>query len=205
MNFPEYKTFFNFISKFLCLFGLIYQTSGILKAFLQGKTVVNIEIDRKVNNTLPAITICYPYSISFEKISKLNDVYQEQYGTYLGYSLNYSLTKSEVWQSKMIFIYREVVNDIFEQINNFSLDINQVFTNFSIDFENDQGERMIVIGSNMENFTDMIGHPIESVKIDKTPFGEWKTEKCFTFFSALDKRYRDSNFHLGSIYTTLVF
>ena len=214
MNFPEYKTIFSYSSKLLCLLGLIYQTAGILDAYLQGETLVNIEIEMKINNTLPAITICFPYSLSFKKLSQLNDVYQEQYDTYLEYSENLTLGKNSStnetdWQKMMQDIYDEVINDVFDQINNFSLDINQVFNIYSIEFEKDhdkyENRRMIVIGFNKENLTDEIGPPIELININKNQFGEWKTEKCFTYFSALDKKWRNSNIHHDAIYATLYF
>ena len=176
MEFPKYQTIFTFTSVSICLFGLIFQSSEILDAYLQGETVVNIVIDRKITTTLPALTICYPYSISFEKISHLNGVYQEKYNAYLGYSKEYSSTNEKIWQKKMRDVYGEVVNDVFDQINNFSLDIDQVFINYSIEFGNDQGDRMIEIGFNMENLNEESINSIESIKIDKTPVGEWNTE-----------------------------
>ena len=209
MNFPKYDTIFSYASKLLCLFGLIYQTSDLLDAYLQGKTVVNIEIERQINTTLPAITICYPYSISFEKIGQLNEVYQERYEAFLGHSKNFTFLPKKIWheaiwQKNMKDIYNELVKDVFKRINNLSLDVNQVFVNCSIDNENEQGDKMITIGFNMENMTEHFDY-IENVKIDKDINGEWQTEKCFTFFSALDKKWRNSNSQDETIYANLVF
>ena len=202
-NILTFNGIFSLTSKLFCLFGLIYQSLQLFDGYWQGKTVVNIEIERKFNFTLPAITICYPYSISFKKISQLNEKYQDIYNTYLGHLLNYSFNKSVLDLDKMRRIYHSVINEVFEQINNFSLNINQVFRNYSIDLHNDQGGKLLKMMFNRIDVTDQIGHPIESYEINKDHYREWRNEKCFTYFSALDKTWRKTYMQILEIYISL--
>ena len=202
-NFLTFNAIFSFTSKLFCLLGLIYHTSQLFGEYLQGKTVVNIEIERKFNYTLPAITICYPYSISFKKISQLNEEYKENYATYLGHLLVYSTNQSEFDLVKMRNIYRSVINDVIKQINNFSLNINQVFNEYSIDLHDEQGNKLLSLLLNRIDVTDKVGHPIESFEINKHRGGQWKIPKCFTYFSALDKFWRKTKMPSMEIYLTL--
>ena len=202
-NILIFNAIFILTSRLFCLLGLIYHTSQLFDGYWQGKTVVNIKIERDLNYTLPAITICYPYSISFKKISQLNEKYQDSYNTYLGHLFNNSFYKSNFDLVKMRNIYHSVINEVFEQINNFSLNINQVFNNYSIDLNNDQGDTILKIMFNRFDVTNKIGHPIESFEINKNHFGEWKNEKCFTYFSSLDKTWRKTYMDISEIYVSL--
>ena len=197
------KSIYKIVTRLLCFLGLLFNATDLLREYWQGETSVSILIERKINNTLPAITLCYPYSISFKKISQLNDKYQNSYNAYLGHLFNHSFDGSAFDLVQMRNIYHIVINEVFEQINNFSLNINQVFNNYSIDLHNDQGDKLIKIMFNRNDVTDIIGNPIESFEINKDHFGKWKNEKCFTYFSALDATWRKSYVQISEIHITL--
>src|ERR1700744_6493654 len=83
----NYKFNLNSIMKItftlICLGGLIYQTFQLFSEYMSGKTVVRIEVGRVFNDTLPAITICYPFFLSFKKLSKMDLEYNKEYENYL--------------------------------------------------------------------------------------------------------------------------
>ena len=70
----KFKTFENRIFKIITLFislcGLIYQVQIIYERFIAGKTVINLEIGRLSNASLPAITICFTNIYSMERMAK---------------------------------------------------------------------------------------------------------------------------------------
>ena len=54
------------IACLICTSGLIYQSIDLLFQFMTGKTVVNMEVGHIFDDTLPAITICYPFVLSMD-------------------------------------------------------------------------------------------------------------------------------------------
>ena len=71
-----------------CNIGLLYQTYCLAKDYLRGNTFVNIRIARIYNETLPAITICYPKLLSFERIADLNNDWKNVFESYVGFLEN---------------------------------------------------------------------------------------------------------------------
>ena len=61
----------NLILIIICIFGFSYQVCLILKQYMLGKTVVNIEVKILKDQPLPAITIFNPALISIQKLLKL--------------------------------------------------------------------------------------------------------------------------------------
>ena len=66
----------------LCMTGFLYQSHLLFDEFISGKTVVNINIGREDNETLPAITICLPHFFSIDKISRKFTNLEELYKNY---------------------------------------------------------------------------------------------------------------------------
>ena len=74
---------YKIISTLLCMSGLVYQCTQLLSQYISRQSVVNIEIKHEINANLPAITVCYPYLISFERMTEYypNET-EEQYKKY---------------------------------------------------------------------------------------------------------------------------
>ena len=66
------QTIFKIILSIVTFCGLIYQVQIIYKQFMTGKTVINLEIGRNSNVSLPAITICYQALFSMERAAEYN-------------------------------------------------------------------------------------------------------------------------------------
>ena len=79
-NFSNNEKVFRIFSKILfgiiCLSAMIYQSSNLISVYMNGKTIVNLEIGFIFNDTLPAITICYPYALSIRKAAEIKPVYR---------------------------------------------------------------------------------------------------------------------------------
>ena len=76
------ENIFKFNLLLVLSFGLIYQVQIIYRQFMSGKTIVSIEIGRRHNQTLPAITVCLPEMFSMEWMAhhyqtfiKINETY----------------------------------------------------------------------------------------------------------------------------------
>ena len=67
------KTLSRYLLNLLCFFGFVYQSYHLYSGYMNGKTVVNIKVEKIVNQTLPGFTICYPSYYSAEKIDDRND------------------------------------------------------------------------------------------------------------------------------------
>ena len=66
----------------ICSLGLTFHSSDLLAQHLSGKTVVDLNVSRRYEETLPGITICYPIALSMKRTAKLNDRtmrYHEEY------------------------------------------------------------------------------------------------------------------------------
>ena len=176
-------TSFKFLSSLICFIGLLYHTTQLLSEYWQGKTIVSIEIERKVNNTLPAITICYPYALSFEKISLLDQKYMKLYKLYLFHLNEFKINDSAGSFREMLKIYSEVKLNIIKRIQNNELVLNEMILNYSIDMDVSQSIR----GKENRISQDIIGMPLESFHLEQNN----AIGKCFTFFSSLQKRWQD--------------
>ena len=98
--------------------------------YWQGGTSVNIQIEKKINNTLPAITICLPWGLSFQKLSKL-DEFENPYTIYLNQLEKYENGSKEA-QDEMINIYKNVTDNVAFKILNNQLDLIDVVTEYSL-------------------------------------------------------------------------
>ena len=182
--------------------GLIYHTSQLLHQYWQGKTIVNIDVNRVFLDTLPGITICFPYMLDIRKLSKIddhlkniNDQYQDSLKKL---ELNQEMSKEH--QKELREIYYQAQIEVIRRISNNSLKMKDIFQNYSIDFLDENREELITIqlyGDMNSTFSknktaDFIGNPIVSYEIcqDRTK-NIWLISKCFTYFSSLEKRWRN--------------
>ena len=111
----KYNSVLKIVSSIFCFIGLTYHSSQLFTNYLQGKTIVKIDVNIASNQTLPGLTICYQYLLSFEKLSNLDDYYKEQYGLY---QRLLSETSEKFIENNSRFLYESVVNDVLDKINN---------------------------------------------------------------------------------------
>ena len=111
----------------------------------------------------------------------------------------YKMMATEV-QSELRRIYNQAIDEIFNQINNNSIDLNVIIQNYTIDLKTDSQERLITLlfDQNLEVYQEytenyqenFIGNALETVTIARDYNMNWITLKCFTFFSSLQKKWR---------------
>ena len=75
-NVKGFRILCKIIFGMICLTGMIYQTSNLVSVYMKGKTIVNLEIGFIFNDTLPAITLCYPFALSIKKSAEINESYR---------------------------------------------------------------------------------------------------------------------------------
>ena len=75
------KIIIRFLIIFGCVTGLATQATQLIYQYIDGQTVVNIKIEQIKYNKIPSITICYPRSLSMERMAekydKLKPIYEE--------------------------------------------------------------------------------------------------------------------------------
>ena len=196
----NFNIIFKVVARSFCFIGLIFHTTQLLGIYWQGKTIVNVEIEKRINSTLPALTFCFTYGLSFEKLSNLDKSYEKLYKIYLDHLSDYYKNTSENAQDEMRSIYQSVVNKVLDRINKREFDIKVIFQNYTIDLISKQGHSFITIAidgfvndENKEKWQDYIGKPVEGYQVlaDPDVLGIPEFYKCFTFFSALQKKWRE--------------
>ena len=187
----ELNSVFKISARLLCFLGLFFHSCQLFYEYWQGKTIVNIEIDRKENVSLPGITICYPYLFSFEKVSHLDNFYNEQYLIYQSI-INSTHNETDV-QAQLRMIYQRVVDNLLDQINNKTFDLENMIENYTLVFKDNLIKILIdsyVHEEDDSGYSNCDDHPIESYAILPSDGIIW-ADKCFTFFSALNKTWRN--------------
>src|SRR5882724_8504409 len=77
-----FKFNLNTIWTLICIICFSYQTISLLNEYLLGSTIVKIIVGRFDRENIPSITICFPYYMSFERVSKINKTYEEMFEKY---------------------------------------------------------------------------------------------------------------------------
>ena len=190
------------ISFLFCVIGLFYHTFELVYQYWQGKTVVSIKVGRLSDETFPAISLCYPYALSFQKLAKINVKYQALFEKYL-VVLDKKYEDEEQKQYELMSIYKILKQDINRRIENKQLDFVDVLRNFSVNIDDYENDDMIKIKFedllHLEWLNNISGtdknegllKPVESYDITGPgPDGTWFSGKCFTYFSALEQKWR---------------
>ena len=191
---------FKILFTLMCILGLIYHSSQLLYQYFSGKTVVSLEIGKILKETLPAITICYPYAISMKRAAKMSpDLNQafEEYKEIAENDYNKTLFDSIVWK---YFELNNKFRTLISSINGLfffeNLSIPLFFTKM---VEKINSIKIVIKGSMANNLTnwDFIqfrlsdyynyeGIPVESIVHQSVA----KVMKCFTYFSELQNQWR---------------
>ena len=61
----------------LCFSGFLYQCYDFYSEYMSGKTVVNIKVETILNQTLPAITVCFSSYYSIDSMDKNDSIVQD--------------------------------------------------------------------------------------------------------------------------------
>ena len=167
-----------------CTGGLTYHTLQLFNDYMSGKTVASIEVGKVFNDTIPGITICYPFFISFEKLSNFNPDYSQQFKEYLANFEN---------RTEMKRIYDNVVKKAIDAINSGKLNFSDILQNATINYS-DFNDKLSISILFDESFQDnglnrVTEIPIESTRISKGA-RDYSMYRCFTYFNWLKPIWR---------------
>ena len=198
------------------MIGLFYQTYLLYEQYAQRNTVVNINIGRIFDENLPAITICYYPGQSFQRLASVLPDLDLDYHRYVDLMLHSNKTLEDDQESKFFNIWHKGLFGIEELVNKSFIG---TIPNITIPFVNEQGQMVIelsVHGSNLTNldkyfnYTNYhktyIGTVRESYLVNEYPHEEWlHVSKCFTFFSWLERYWRDFKMNIDAIHVTIYY
>ena len=90
-----------------CICGFLNQCYNLYSDYMSGKTVVNIKVETILNQTLPGITICYPYFHLPETLGENKTILRElkqNYEDYFNYekTLDNSTLKQNINKRRLI-------------------------------------------------------------------------------------------------------
>ena len=207
----------------LSLVGFIYQSILLLLQYNGGKTVVAIKVDKIGFGQMPAITICYPMSISFKTLSELYPEFKSDYDIYNNIinsindtdydnkTLNLLLEAIFVKGIELSFIamnttsVSEIFNNSLEFINENNIskeNISDESLNKKIKYKIEakvKGWRI-----NEKNIQKLYSiednDPIESIV---AKYGRFPPRKCFTFFNQFKHLWRNFLINMKSFYFTI--
>ena len=78
----EILKMFRVFAWILCLSGFLYQTSQLVSLFFSGKTIAENRVEKLKFTKLPAIAICLPFFMSFQKFAQIYPKYYDLYKAY---------------------------------------------------------------------------------------------------------------------------
>ena len=176
---------------FVCVFGLVFQTSQLVYQYTRGQTVVNINFETIKYNRIPAITLCYPQFLSFERVRQKVPGFESRLNETKEQLKNVTESKDRV-QGLSDFVTDFVENlefsvkELFELSIPFELTTNSSSNSSSKPIEiKVKGIRLNKNGS-LNEFEIEDREPIESIVFSNGRQGF----KCFTFFHHLNKNLR---------------
>ena len=215
------KFTFNFILYLLCFSGFLFQCYDLYFEYMSGKTVVNIRVETILNQTLPAITVCYSTYYTPDTL-KLNDsiahefkkIYEEE-NEMIRLSQNKTVNSRIVQLGSMkVQLKRErllrnmKMVDFFEKLT-IPISLKGTYsTHYSnhymysvsadvIGFNYNRNEENMKLVKKEEKY--LVRNPIESIMATKSNDTINNLRKCFTFFSHLQKEWRNFKIKLNSI------
>ena len=121
----------------LSVIGLVLHSAQLIGQYMSGKTVVNIEIGRIYEDTIPGITICYPIALSMKRTAQLNDKTKKYYDEYdkLIKELDKNFSKENLanlieelhaFQNKTNNELEKWQGSMLEYFDNYTVDHNQI-------------------------------------------------------------------------------
>ena len=211
----SYVIFIKFIFNLFCICGLFYQTYEIYSDFIRGKTITKLKFEKLSEESLPAITICLPNSISMEKAALYDNhtmqLYRQFNSTYAEYDKATSTTNKTNLGNDLLLGFYIMDNYLLEH----GISAGELISKYTIDWSDFAWHKNIVlfgVGQQINGTTEelpysprydprYIGTPVASI----VSGGQYGMLKCFTLFSALQKEWRDYRMYLDVIGITLRF
>ena len=206
------------ITSLLSCAGLLYQSAQLTTQYLTGKTLVQVSIGRKLNETLPAITLCFPNLFTLEKMGYYDNNNQERLKEYKRIVKMYH---DEHNQENLTELAR-TLDYIGDQIrdgfrpNLISKNLSDTF-NYTIRpfiygdlgrINTNEHVRLSVNGFTMTDgevkYVNLVDH-IQFIKSTNDPVESYKfaspfiVGKCFTYFSFMQDYFRHFKMILGNI------
>ena len=180
----DYNTLIKIICFILSVIGLVFHSTELFGQYLSGKTVVNLMIGRRYEDTLPGITICYPIALSMNRTAQLNDRTMEYYEEY-DKLINNLDNNLNIIPRKRLKDLQNKTNDELEKWQGSMLDY---FNNYTVDHNQIKmtEDNKIHDGKWTEEDKSYPIEPIESY----VQFGTHQS-KCFSYFTVLQKDWRN--------------
>ena len=120
------------IFAFVCLCGLVYQTVILYSEYMSGNTVVNIQVDRILNETIPAITVCFDAFASMERVSQLSPHLTNLSQHYINERYRFLNNQSIVWAKALH--YRKLLEVELSKLYD-NMTVLEFYDEFTIQFE----------------------------------------------------------------------
>ena len=200
---------------FVCFCGFLYQTFELFSDYMSGKTVVSLEVGRKSTEALPAITLCTKNVLGFLNIAKNYPEMRHDVNSYRSLINQFNRERfgpkksiSKQWENDYLQEFASIYKRIESNFDLPSFTQYEIMKNLSI--RNIKGRETYVFNwlvgmINHQNkwkfihtYSDKnriinktLPDPIESIIMNIDEQNGLEVKKCFTFFSALQKFWRN--------------
>lgn len=212
------KLLLQIVTIIFCVCGLLVYTSMLCDQYFKGRTVVSIRFETlKVNHKIPAFTVCYPELVSMQKTTeyypnpKLRKVFQNYLR--LVSTADENQYRNENFTEKLNKLYYEKFNNMIKEDESITIrdlfELSMPFEAIQLDpiYPDNVGKPLIevkILGnhhfkngtSELRDIEDL--HPIETIVLK-----EMSDHKCFTFFSHLNKTWRNLHMDLIEVSITI--
>lgn len=173
----------------LCLTGFVYQTKCLFDQYVNGKTIINLEIDLVRNYSMPALTIC-PGGLDLVKLSKLDLSYNQEYKQFLKLTdkIKFGVINDTVSQA-MASMNANLTMNLVSMVNNAAINSVDILRMYTVDDQNIEIDMVLATLSDSEyldRFNEIVQdhsyRPLERMFL----YPNNRVLKCFTYFSELD-------------------
>ena len=179
----------------LCVFPFVYQSMKLILQYIEGETVVNITLDIDKYSPLPAITVCYPYFLSMERVVQKYPELKPKFEDYLKTTENMTESENYTIIQYQDELYREIFVKFVRKQNLTTNQLSQlgllIETDIVKKINENQPISIIIKGMRMyKNKTVAKWELYKTTSIESIVFGipdNILDKKCFTIFSHLDK------------------
>ena len=164
----------NSLIKIICflfsVIGLILHSTQLFSEYMSAKTVVNMEVRRIYDDTLPGITICFPFAMSMKRTAKLNNRTIQYYQQYDGLikELDKNFTEENLEnimiENSMIVKLHDLQNKTKDALENWQGSMLDYFDNYTVDHNQIKmiDDSKIHEGKWTDGYKSYLINPIES-------------------------------------------
>ncbi|CAG2103579.1 unnamed protein product [Medioppia subpectinata] len=183
----------------ICFTGFIINTTQLVLQFGKHQTLVSIKFTQKSYSSIPAFTVCYPTLLSMERMADKYRELRSHYNAYWKIAGNLTMTQyyNETFIANLYYKYYAKFTKKLYQMRDVPLDS---LLNISIPFKpfiDLLGVKQYPIVIKVKGVRKHLNGSMEPVEltdlapIEMVSFNEVNScEKCFTFFSHLNKTWR---------------